>query len=216
MPSYGFVAVQANKGTVQYRNLEIADLSEESLFDGRSFNGWVAGSAGAEKFFTIADAAIVTRTSQSSSVWLHTTTSFPDSFVLSGECSLSRACNSGISFFAHSGDKGRVLEFQLLDNTDPNHVGVSANNRHGAFWGLAASQAPNAPLDQWQSFVIESNGSQLRAYLDGQLASSIDRSAIAANLMPIGADRNRGAIGLQAHSGEARFRNLRISTLKTN
>jgi hypothetical protein len=72
----------------------------------------------------------------------------------------------------------------------------------------------NLAAERWHSYEIEVNGQDYIVRLNGQQATRFQRAATDTRRgNPPSADPNSGFIGLQTHTGNVAFANVRIKTL---
>jgi hypothetical protein len=120
---------------------------------------------------------------------------------------------------SHNGDSGIYLrsypQVQIWDVDNPREVGNGAPKGSGALWNNSAGSAGKWPLVRadnpvgtWNTFRIKMIGSRVSVWFNGKqtvdnqvLDNYFDRSA---SLVP------EGAIELQTHGSEIRFRNIYI------
>ena len=121
------------------------DSSEfESLFDGRTLEGWT----GATKGYRVREGAIECSKAQFGGN-LMTAETFDD-FVLRFEFKLFPGSNNGIALRAPlDGDPAYLgMESQVLDNGDPRYKGIRPWQRHGSIYGISPAlpgyQSPSA------------------------------------------------------------------------
>jgi Domain of Unknown Function (DUF1080) len=185
-------------------------------FNGKDLTGWVLDS-GPKDAWQVVDGAIVTRGQGSDNRgWLLSERTWKD-FVFKCQFQLGEGADGGVGLRAEGGEKiGRL----------PMHLAVKLRSRPfgqvqvGSFYywvNIAEPPARPANLKQagvWNDLVIELRGQKLRVVVNGQEIQDLDLDQIARReqVMP-GVKRTVGRVGLQQHSGEVRFRDIRIKAL---
>ena len=103
----------------------------------------------------------------------------------------------------------RGYEIQIDDMgfdpaTGQNH---SALHQTGAVYGLApSSMVASKPPGQWNTFEIEARSAAIKVTLNGQVVTNF--------AIPAGSNRGKeGHVGLQCHTGNVQFQNIRIRSL---
>ncbi|MFT5326602.1 MAG: serine/threonine protein kinase [Planctomycetaceae bacterium] len=152
---------------------------------------------------------------------LWTAREFED-FELSLEYRLTSGANSGILFRGTGqwGTWGKAfLELQLLDEDGyqktSGGVTLQAEQRNGSLYGaVAPSKSAGLPAGQWNVLVLRSVGSKVNATLNGSEIINVDllespQLKLLHEARPI-LLRPSGLIGLQKHTGNVAFRNVKI------
>lgn len=183
----------------------------ESLFNGRTLEGWEVISGSREAWKVDKEEIVVTGDAKSPG-WLMTTNEYTD-FVLRLEYQVSQGANSGVTFRA-LGDDAKVPEIQILDDAFyPKNGPVHST---GSLWSFALDQqAQTRPAGMWNLMEIEVVGTNLRITVNGMntVQTTLKKFASASDAIP-GFRRHLGRIGLQNWAGgTTRFRNVRIKTL---
>jgi hypothetical protein len=192
--------------------LERTAFKGQSLFDGRTFQGWEGDTA---KTFRIEDGAIVGGTLKARvphNEFLCTTKSYKN-FVLRAECKLVGNANGGIQFRSQRvPNHFEVSGFQADMDTGPD----------GGFWGSLYDEsrrnralvAPDKALLRkivkpgWNQYEIRCEGLRIRLFLNG--VQTVDYTEREPKIP------QSGIIGLQIHGGdpsEAWYRNIVIEEL---
>jgi uncharacterized protein (TIGR03067 family) len=155
---------------------------------------------------------------------LFTAREFTD-FELSLDYRLTAGANSGILFRATGsggmwGDQSLEIQLQDDDGWRPNKPGVvlKPEQRNGSMYGMAAPWKPaGKTVGQWNSLVLKSVDSQVTVTLNGSQIIDLDlltspETQPFLNEKPA-LRRRSGRIGLQKHTGNVSFRNIRIREL---
>ena len=177
-----------------------------SLFNGRDFTGWTM--VGAKGWTVAAGGVLVGRTSGTNPGWLMSDAEYDD-FEFECEYKLGPDGNSGVFYRAWPEGKvngGDFQEIQLLDDNSPKFANVRSNSRTGAIYGYAApSPEVRPPAGQWHKlhFAVFRTSARI----------SINGTQVVATELADG-KRSSGRIGLQLHSDEVSFRNVRLRPLK--
>ncbi len=179
----------------------------ESLFDGRTLDGWRA--VGGDATYAVDGGEILGVHGTGPNAFLRTEREFGD-FVLELEMRWDEPGNSGIMFRAHQrGGDGRTygLQYELDPSERAWSGGIYDEARRKWLVPLADDDPARGALDLegWNHVRIEAVGGRVRTWLNdvpvADLADATDLS---------------GFIALQVHSGHAgriRFRNIRIRDL---
>jgi len=181
------------------------------LFDGKTLDGWkkVVGEA----TYRVEDGKIVGEVGPGPNTFLRTEKTYGD-FVLKVELKLEVPGNSGIQFRSHQKpetDKnpGRVYGYQMeVDPTDRKWSGgIYDEGRRGWLYNLKDQPEKQAAfkLNDWNEYVIEAKGDQIRTWVNGVPVAELKDDADA-----------EGFIALQVHSGKQGkilWRNIRIKEL---
>lgn len=189
-----------------------AEAEWQSLFDGKSLQGWRVVNGTAQ--YEVIDGAIVgTTTAGSPNSFLATEQSFGD-FVLEFEARQTVGpTNSGVQFRSHSKPevmKGRVHGPQMdLDPSERQWTGGLYDEARSGWWypGTLNPQPGLYQFDEWNQIRIEAVGPSLRTWVNGELSAYV-----------FDATYKDGFIALQVHSidkpdeagRKIHWRNLRI------
>ncbi len=187
--------------------LAAAEPGFRSLFNGRDLTGWEGVTSAAEKSWRVSDGAIVCTGEKGT--WLRSREQYGD-FNLRFEYKLKPGGNSGIyvrvpADGAHR--EGGGVEVQLLDDAAERYRDIKPGQFSGSVYLVApATQHVSRPAGEWNTMEINCRGASYRITHNGVVI--VDASA---REFPELARRfTRGYLGLQNHSEEVWFRNLRI------
>ncbi|HAW95451.1 MAG: glycosyl hydrolase [Phycisphaerae bacterium] len=187
----------------------------ESLFDGRTLDGWT----GATKGYRVRDGAIECSKAQFGGNLL--TAEVFDDFVLRFEFKLSPGSNNGIALRAPlDGDPAYLgMESQVLDNGDRRYKGIKPWQRHGSIYGISpALPGYQRPVGEWNTEEIRVEGRKVRITLNGTVILDCDlddatsEGTLSGQKHP-GLDRKSGHIGFCGHGDDVAYRNIRIRRL---
>ncbi len=189
-----------------------ASAEWQSLFDGKTLNGWVQKNGKAK--YTVEDGAIVgTTVLNSANSFLCTEKMYTD-FILEVEFLVEAGMNSGIQIRSHSYknySNYRVHGYQV--EIDPStrawSGGIYDEGRRGWLFDLKGKPEAQAAFKQgqWNHYRIEAIGNRLRTWVNGVPAADLTDDVTA-----------KGFIALQVHSSKEadqkiRWRNIRIQDL---
>lgn len=210
-----------------------------SLFDGtdRSFGAWQAVGKGR---FALRDGAIVVHPDGDLGLLFYGAEAFDD-FVLRLEFLLDRGGeNSGVFVRSRNPrrrvpDRSDPTKSYVYDNKA--YVGVdtgfevqideearpdgAALHRTGAIYGIpvgpgpgqqAYTRGPGLSPGEWHEYEIAVTGNTYTVALNGQNVTTFTNTD-AFRGRGVGQDPDSGFVGLQAHTGRVRFRNIRIKTV---
>ncbi len=192
-----------------------------SLFDGKSFSGWVPrkgldGEEVAEEdaYFTVKDGMIYCL-DRGTDDWLATRKQYGD-FVLRLEYKLTIDANSGIFLRAPLEEPGLGgFEVQIIDDVGKQ---PGKETTGAVFDVLAPKKNLSRPLGEWNEMEVRVQGLKVTVVLNGvkvvdtdfaELTKPVGKFEFPYAKMPV-----RGYIGLQSGGGEFWYRNIRIKELK--
>jgi hypothetical protein len=179
----------------------------KSLFNGHDLNGWQGVTSDASASWKVEDGDIVC-TGQKGT-WLRSDEQYGD-FNLRFEYRLRPGGNSGIYLRvpadgAHR--EGGGVEVQLLDDRAKRYKSIDPDQFCGSVYKVApAIRHVSRPAGEWNTMEINCQGAAYRITHNGVLV--VD--ATEAEFPELGKRFKKGYLGLQNHSEEVWFRNLRI------
>jgi hypothetical protein len=207
----GYVGLQVEVplgGQFEYRNIAITELGYKPLFDGQSLAGWEGGGQPAEKCWKV-DAGQIVCTGEKGP-WLRSQEQFGD-FNLRLAYKLKAGGNSGVYIRVpengdHHGDDAGI-EVQVLDDAAERYRTLKPYQYTGSLYAIApATQHVAREAGQWNSLEINCLGTKYHVFHNGTLIISADETTFA----ELKGRLTKGHLGLQNHSEEVWFRNLRI------
>ncbi len=209
----GFQAEVPGGGSFEFRNINITELGHRSLFNGADLAGWQPGDGKEPTCWMVEEGLLVCNGKKGP--WLRSDKEYGD-FNFRFDYKLKPGGNSGIyvrvpADGAHRGKEAKQskagTEIQLLDDRDPRYAKLKDYQYTGSVYAIVPAD-PRVGRDpgQWNSMEIDCRGDRYRISHNGVVV--LDASA---KEFPELKERLRkGFLGLQNHSEEVWFRNLRI------
>ncbi len=179
----------------------------QPLFNGRDLSGWEGVTADASTSWKVEDGMIVC--TGRPGTWLRSKRQYAD-FNLRFEYRLLPGGNSGIYVRvpldgAHRAGGG--AEVQILDDDDERYRKIAPGQFCGSVYKIApAREHVSRPPGEWNTMEINCCGTSYRVTHNGVVV--VDASS--AEFPELGRRFRKGYLGLQNHSEEVWFRNLRI------
>jgi hypothetical protein len=216
-PARGYIGLQAEVdkgGEFEFRNIRIVEHGYRSLFDGKDFSrDWEGADADASVCWKVEEGLLVC-TGQKGP-WLRSREQVGD-FNLRLEYKLKPGGNSGVFVRvpkggAHQGrEKGggpSGTEIQILDDASERYKDIKPYQFSGSVYAIApAREHVSLPAGHWNTLEINCVGTSYRITHNGVVIVDAAESEF-----PELKNREvRGYLGLQNHSEEVWFRNLRI------
>ena len=192
------------------------------LFDGKDLAGWSVDSGPLDSWRVEGGELVMTGPGDwRKAGFLLSDREFSE-FLLRLEFQMSPGANSGIAFWSFPGEFAdrlpHPLQIDLFDRNRPNIQNAAF------FWSTSTEPRDVAPPDHlfelkpsgaWNALEIEVAGDSLRVSVNDRVVSRKDLARLAARP---GANpalgRRSGRIGLQSHSGTARFREIEVKALE--
>lgn len=195
-------------GQFEFREIYVTELGYESLFNGADLAGWEGGGAEAAACWSVEDGKLVC-TGQPGP-WLRCVRQYAD-FNLRLEYKLRAGGNSGVYVRVpedgnHHG-QGAGVEVQILDDADHRYAALEPWQYGASVYKIAAvRERVGRPPGSWNTLEINCRGSQYQVLHNGRTVVEAD-----VREFPELAERQlRGYLGLQNHSEQVWFRNLRV------
>lgn len=184
------------------------EIGYRTLFDGKSLAGWEGAGQPAEKCWKVEEGTIVCTGEKGP--WLRSKEEFGD-FNLRLEYKLKAAGNSGVYIRVpadgkHHGD-GAGIEVQTLDDQHGKYRELKPYQYTGSLYAIApATSHVGKDPGEWNTLEINCRGTKYHVIHNGTQIIAADEQAY-----PELAGRlTKGFLGLQNHSEEVWFRNIRI------
>ena len=207
----GFIGIQAEVklgGQFEFKEIYVTELGYQSLFDGKSLAGWEGAGQEAEKCWKVEDGTLLCTGEKGP--WLRTKEQYGD-FNLRLDYKLKEGGNSGVYVRVpekgthHGKDAG--VEIQVLDDKADRYKKLKPYQFTGSIYAIApAKEHVGRDAGQWNSLEINCSGPAYRITHNGIVILEADEKAF-----PELAERlAKGYLGLQNHSEEVWYRNLRI------
>ena len=209
----GFIGLQVEVplgGQFEYKNIAVTELDYKPLFDGTSLAGWEGAGQPAEKCWKV-DSGTILCTGEKGP-WLRTSEQFGD-FNLRLEYKLKEGGNSGVYIRVptdgdHHGD-GAGIEVQVLDDAAGKYRNLKPYQYTGSLYAIApATSHVGRPVGEWNRLEINCLGAKYHVLHNGVVIVAADETTFP----ELKARLTKGFLGLQNHSEEVWFRNLRIGS----
>ena len=207
----GYIGIQsevAGGGQFEFKEIYVTELGYKPLFDGQSLAGWEGAGQPAEKCWKVEDKQIVCTGEKGP--WLRSKEQFGD-FNLRLDYKVKAGGNSGVYIRVpengnHHGD-GAGIEVQVLDDKDDRYKTLKRYQYTGSLYAIApAIQHVGREAGQWNSLEINCRGTFYNVIHNGVQIIGADEASFPA----LKGRLTKGFLGLQNHSEEVWFRNVRI------
>ncbi len=206
----GYIGLQSEVplgGQFAFRNIKVTELGFAPLFDGKTLAGWEETNPQAQ-CWDVVDDCIHCNGKKGS--WLRSKEQHGD-FNLRLDYKLDPGGNSGIYVHVpasgnhHGKDAG--VEIQVLDDQAEIYAKLKAYQYTGSVYAVAPSQkhVGNA-AGKWNSLEIDCRGAKYRVIHNG--ITIVD--AAPAEFPELNRRLQNGFLGLQNHSSEVWYRNVRL------
>lgn len=210
-PREGYIGFQCEEpggGQFEFKNIFVTELDAKPLFNGSDLTGWEGAGQEASLCWKVED-GLVTCTGQKGP-WLRSKEQFGD-FDLRLEYKLKPGGNSGVYVRVpengnHHGD-GAGVEIQILDDEDKRYASLKDYQYTGSVYAIApAKQRVGRGAGEWNSLEIETSGSSYRVVHNGiEIINATEEE-----FPELKGRLREGFLGLQNHSEEVWYRNVRI------
>lgn len=204
----GFQVEVPMGGQYEFKNITVQELGYRSLFNGEDLTGWEGAGQDASACWKVEDGLLMCTGAKGP--WLRSKEQFGD-FNLRLEYKLKEGGNSGVYVRVPKGGdhhgKGAGVEIQVLDDNAPRYKKLKPYQFAGSVYAIVAAEAHVArPAGEWNTLEIDCKASRYRIIHNGVVVVDADETE-----HPQLAERLReGFLGLQNHSEEVWYRNLRI------
>jgi len=212
----GHVGIQVEVplgGQFLLRNLQITELGFSSLFNGQDFSGWEGAGQDANTCWKVEDGLLVC-TGQKGP-WLKSCCEYGD-YSLRFDYQLAPGGNSGVYVrVPQDGNHHREneakpaagFEVQVLDDADPQYAKLKDFQYSASIYDIVGANPRNTrPAGQWNTLEINCDGYHVTTRHNGVVVTDITAESHPA----IKLRELKGFLGLQNHSTQVKFRNLRI------
>ena len=186
-----------------FATLQALEPGFESLFDGRTLDGWKNDGN-----WAVVDGEIA-RVKRGGSL-IYEKAKVPDDFELRFEWKVAKGCNSGVYY------RPGQYEYQLLDNANSPYGENPRQAAASLFFCMAPTQDVVKPFGEWNEGRVVCKGTVIQHWLNGRKVIDFDYAdprwhADLEILRIRGGDlTRRGAnISLQDHGADVWFKNLR-------
>jgi hypothetical protein len=204
----GLYADAACGGPLEFKDVVVTEIGYRSLSNGTDLSGWEGGGSDAAQCWKVEDSLLLCTGHKGP--WLRSCEQFED-FNLRLEYKLRPGGNSGVYIRVpadgnHHG-AGAGIEVQILDDAAPRYKDLKPYQFSGSLYAIVPA-APRVarPAGEWNSLEINCRRMSYRVTQNGVDVISADDNAAAELKQRL----VKGYLGLQNHSEEVWFRNLRI------
>lgn len=189
----------------------------ESLFDGKSLDGWVLLDRQGAGYEARDGNLVATRNSGGN---LMTAAEYDD-FVFRFEFKLESGSNNGLCIrcplvsrrLSYEGN-----ELQIIDNSAERYKDIKPWQKHGSLYNVApAKTGALKPVGEWNSQEVTVQGSRVQVVLNGITILDFDTSEVtdrATLARHPGLKRKSGHIGFLGHNEPVEFRNIFVKRLR--
>ena len=210
----GYVGLQCEVpggGQYEFKDLYVTELGYESLFDGKSLSGWEGAGEDASACWQVEDGLLMCTGKKGP--WLRSRQQYAD-FDLRLDYKLSPGGNSGVYVRVpadgnHHGDNSGV-EIQILDDKAEKYKELKEYQYTGGVYDIAGpTQKVGRDAGVWNSLEISVRGMHYVIVHNGVMIVDAD----AEEFPDLKVRRLEGFLGLQNHSEQVWYRNVRIAQL---
>lgn len=210
-PKTGYIGLQVEVplgGQFEFKNLFVTELNHRPLFNGIDLTGWEGAGQDAAKCWKVEEGLLVCTGAKGP--WLRTKEQFDD-FNLRLDYKLREGGNSGVFIRVpengnhHGKDAG--IEIQLLDDAAERYAKlVPGQYSAGLYKFWPPKERVARPAGEWNSLEIDCKEKAYRIVHNGVTTVQTDAEEVAELKQRLVS----GFLGLQNHSEEVWFRNVRI------
>jgi hypothetical protein len=207
----GYVGLQVEVplgGQFEFRNLFITELDHVAMFNGKDLTGWEGAGQPASACWQVEDGLLMCTGAKGP--WLRSVEQYGD-FNLRLEYKLKEGGNSGVYVRVpkdgnhHGKDAG--VEIQVLDDHSPRYKKLEPYQYTGSVYKVAPSKEHvGRPAGEWNSLEIDCEGTRYRITHNGTVIVDADVEEFPGLKERL----TKGYLGLQNHSEEVWYRNVRI------
>jgi hypothetical protein len=207
----GYIAIQVEVpggGQFEFKDISITELGYQSLFNGQDLTGWEGAGQDAALCWLVEEGLLMCNGKKGP--WLRSAKEYDD-FNLRFAYRLREAGNSGVyirvpaSGNHHGKDAG--IEVQTLDDAAPRYASLKPYQYAASLYAIVpAEPRVSKPAGEWNTLEIDCRGTSYHIVHNGVTVVQAN-----AETHPELAERlTNGFLGLQNHSEEVWFRDLRI------
>lgn len=216
-PASGYIGFQAEVpkgGQFEFKNIRLTEHGYRSLFNGQDLAQWEGATTDASACWKVEDGLLLC-TGQKGP-WLRSREQYGD-FNLRLEYKLKPGGNSGV--FVHvpkdgdhrgsenNGGKPSGVEIQILDDASDRYKDIKPYQFSGSVYAIApADPRVSKEAGEWNTLEINCSGPSYRITHNGRVV--VD--ATAEKFPELTRREQKGYLGLQNHSEEVWFRNIRV------
>ncbi|MCO6454141.1 MAG: DUF1080 domain-containing protein [Pirellulaceae bacterium] len=207
----GYIALQAEVpggGQFEFKDIYLTELNMHALFNGQDLDGWEGAGKDAALCWKVEEGLL--QCTGEKGPWLRTKAEYDD-FNLRLDYRLKAGGNSGVYVRVpedgnHHG-AGAGVEIQILDDDAERYKTLKPYQYTGSVYAIAPStQRVGRAAGEWNSLEIECRGTSYRVVHNGATIVKADAESFA----ELAQRRVAGYLGLQNHSEQVWFRDIRI------
>ena len=207
----GYIGIQAEVpggGQFKFKDIYLTELNHESIFNRKDLSGWEGAVRKSSLCWAVKDHLLVCTGKKGP--WLRSKKQYGD-FNLRLEYKLKAGGNSGVYVRVPKGGqhhgKGAGVEVQILDDRAKRYRKLQPYQFTGSVYAIAPSKKKvGRAAGQWNSIEIDCRGHQYIVIHNGvEIVRANTKS-----FPKLSVRKLKGFLGLQNHSEEVWFRNLRI------
>ena len=207
----GYIGIQCEVpggGQFAFKDIFVTELGYQSLFNGKDLSGWEGGGQDAALCWKVEEGLLLCTGEKGP--WLRSTKEY-DNFNLRFDYKLKQGGNSGVYVrVAKNGahrDPGEGTEIQILDDAAERYKNLKDYQYAGSVYAIAPSQKHvGREPGQWNAMEIDCRGSSYVIRHNGMIIIEADPH----EFPMLTRRRLSGFLGLQNHSEEVWFRDIRI------
>lgn len=212
----GYVGIQVEVpigGQFLLRKLEVSELGFEPLFNGKDLTGWEPAEADPNSIWFV-EAGLL-RCSGAKGPWLRSMKEYGD-FSFRIDYKLSAGGNSGVYVRVpadgnhHREDDTQPaagFEVQMLDDADPKYATLKDYQYSASVYDICgADPRVSRPAGEWNTLEIDCKGNRVTTVHNGVVVTKVTPETHPLILLR----SVKGYLGLQNHSSDCAFRNVRI------
>ena len=160
----GFIGLQVREGAIAFRNIYLKPLSTETLFDGKSLDGWDVRETQESELSVTAKKELRI---QSGKGQIATKQKFGD-FVFSTHCKTNAAgLNSGVFFRSIPGDVMNGYESQIQNEFKDGDPTKPVDCGTGGIFRRKPARRVNAADNRWFAKTIVATGPHVAVWING-------------------------------------------------